>query len=30
VEVNDPVAETALVQQFELQVDIVGEGPFAE
>jgi len=29
MEVNHAVAETAFVQQFELQVDIVGEGLFA-
>src|SRR5215203_1640188 len=29
VEVNHAVAETAFVQQFELQADIVGEGLFA-
>jgi hypothetical protein len=29
VEVDHAAAETALFQQFELQADVVGEGPFA-
>jgi hypothetical protein len=29
VEVDDAVAETAFVQQFELQADVVREQPFA-
>ena len=29
MEVHNTVAETAFVQQFEFQAEIVGEGPFA-